>query len=103
MTRIRQIFAASAFAACAVAAPSITDARTDVYVRVAPPAPVYEVVPPPRHGYVWAPGYWNWNGHRHVWHRGYWVRERQGYRYEPHHWVQRGNRWELERGYWSRG
>ena len=32
-----------------------------------PPAPVYEVVPAPRAGYVWAPGYYRWDGDRHVW------------------------------------
>lgn len=29
-----------------------------VGIGVAPPPPRYEVVPPPRAGYVWAPGYW---------------------------------------------
>lgn len=31
-----------------------------VYVDVAPPSPREEVIPTPRHGYVWAPGYWDW-------------------------------------------
>lgn len=38
----------------------------DVRIGTPPPAPRYEVVPPPRHGYAWAPGYWAWNGHRHI-------------------------------------
>ena len=103
MNRIRKILAASSLAACALAATAVSEARTDLYINLGPPAPIYEAVPPPRHGYVWAPGYWDWNGHRHVWHRGYWVRERPGYRWHGHHWVHRGNHWELQRGYWGRG
>jgi len=36
-------------------------------VQVAPPPPRVEVVPAPRRGQVWVPGYWDWRGHRHVW------------------------------------
>jgi hypothetical protein len=41
-------------------------AAAEIYVNIAPPAPRYEVVPAPRHGYVWAPGYWDWRGNRHL-------------------------------------
>ena len=51
-----------------------------------PPAPVYEVVPAPRAGYVWAPGYWHWEGSRHTWHAGYWMPERRGYNWVPDRW-----------------
>lgn len=37
-----------------------------------PPAP-YEVVPPPRPGFAWNPGYWAWDGYRYVWVQGRWV------------------------------
>ena len=33
-----------------------------VEVNVRPPAPRVVVVPAPRVGYAWAPGYWRWNG-----------------------------------------
>ncbi|UUZ54801.1 YXWGXW repeat-containing protein [Massilia sp. H-1] len=39
----------------------------NLYVDTAPPAPRYESIPAPRSGYVWAPGFWNWEGNRHVW------------------------------------
>jgi WXXGXW repeat (2 copies) len=39
-------------------------AHADI-VREAPP-PRNEVMPPPRHGYVWAPGHWEWRGHHYV-------------------------------------
>jgi len=38
-----------------------------VDVDVAPPPPRVVEYPAPRAGFVWAPGYWNWNGHEHVW------------------------------------
>ena len=77
-------------------------AAAEIYVNIAPPAPRYEVVPAPRAGYVWAPGYWDWRGHRHVWVRGHWERERRGYRFNEPHWVQDNNRWRLDRGGWAR-
>jgi hypothetical protein len=69
----------------------------------APPAPRVEVVPAARRGYVWAPGHWNWQGHRHVWVRGSWVRERPGQRYEAATWVQRDGRWYQNPARWTRG
>ncbi len=59
----------------------------DIDIKVAPPAPRYEEVVV-RPGYVWAPGYWRWEGGQHVWIRGAYVPERPGYFWEPHHWVQ---------------
>ena len=44
-------------------------AAAEIYVNIAPPAPRYEVVPAPRVGYVWVPGFWDWRGNRHVWPR----------------------------------
>lgn len=73
-----------------------------VYVTVPPPPVRYEVVPAPRYGYVWAPGYWDWRGHRHVWVSGYWVPARTGYYYHPYRWVNTDGRWYLDRGRWSR-
>lgn len=72
-------------------------------VQVAPPPPRVEVVPAPRRGQVWVPGYWDWRGHRHVWAAGHWERARPGYYYAPTQWVQVGNHWERRGGNWSRG
>ena len=74
-----------------------------VSISVAPPAPRVERMPAPRRGYVWVPGYWNWNGHRHTWVAGNWVRERRGHVYAQPQWVQRNGHWELQRGQWRRG
>jgi hypothetical protein len=81
-----------------------TSARAGVVVDVdvAPPEPRVIVAPPPRVGFVWAPGYWFWNGHAHVWHDGYWVHERAGYHWVADRWVARGPHYHYQRGHWER-
>lgn len=69
----------------------------------APPPPRVELLPAPRRGYVWTPGYWNWNGRRHYWVGGTWVRHRPGYVYTQPAWVDDGGHWRLNRGAWARG
>jgi hypothetical protein len=71
-------------------------------IDVAPPAPRVMLVPPPRPGFVWAPGYWNWTGRAHAWHEGYWVPERHGYHWAPDRWVSRGRHYHFRRGHWER-
>ena len=77
-------------------------AAAEIYVNIAPPAPRYEVVPAPRHGYVWAPGYWDWRGSRHVWVRGHWEREHRGMYWHPSRWIERDGHYVLEKGRWDR-
>ena len=77
-------------------------AHVAYFVNVPPPAPVVEVVPAPRVGYVWAPGYWVWRHGHHVWVRGHYLRHRPGYFYQPAHWVARDGRWYYSEGYWRR-
>jgi hypothetical protein len=67
-----------------------------------PPEMRVEAVPAPRHGYVWAPGYWNYRGNQHVWAKGTWVRERPGYAYHSPKWVEHDGRWSQERAHWAR-
>jgi WXXGXW repeat (2 copies) len=92
----------AAFAAMLLAFPMAASAQVSVGITIAPPAPRYEAVPPPRAGWVWAPGGWRWiNGH-YVWHRGYWVVARAGWRWVPGHWVARGPNWYRVPGHWVR-
>jgi hypothetical protein len=90
-----------AFGAAIVPAASQTRVYADVDIYVAPPPPRYEYVPP-RVGYVWAPGYWYWNGHRHVWVRGHWYHARHGHHWIAHRWEGHEGRWVFHRGYWER-
>jgi len=78
-----------------------------IFVRTAPPPPHYSsVVHAPRHGMVWAPGYYRWYGRHYSWVRGGWVvpprrgavwvtptwrRGHGGYTFVPGRW--RGGRW----------
>lgn len=74
-----------------------------VNVQYAPPPPArFERVPPPRQGYVWAPGHYEWRGNRYVWMRGTWVRARPGYVYRAPQWRERDGRWVYRRGDWDR-
>jgi hypothetical protein len=97
---ISVLLAAATIGAIATPLPSL--AAVGVYLNFGPPPPPVEIIPPPRYGYVWVPGYWNWRGHRHVWVQGVWIRERPGHVYQPHRWVERGGRWYFERGHWDR-
>jgi hypothetical protein len=96
------ILLAVALAGGATFIPSTSEARVYVDIGVAPPAPQVVVAPPPRPGYVWASGYWYWNGYHHVWHDGYWLRERHGYHWVGPVWEPRGPRWHYTPGYWAR-
>jgi WXXGXW repeat (2 copies) len=100
MKMIRKILLASAVVA-AMGSFSVP-ASAALYVEIAPPAPRVEVVPSPRYGYTWAPGYWDWRGNRHAWVTGHWERERPGYAYVAPEWVQRDGRWTMDRHGWER-
>ena len=94
----------TAVVAAAMLSPASAQASMNfgVVIGTPPPAPVYEVVPAPRVGYVWAPGFWHWEGSRHVWHAGYWMPERRGYNWVPDRWAQVHGGWQHEQGHWDR-
>ena len=92
-----------AVVAAASATLSVANAAPVIDVRVAPPPPRHEFAPEARAGYVWMPGYWDWEGHHHVWVKGHWQRARHGYAFRSPQWVQEGDHWVLHRGTWSRG
>ena len=56
-----------AVVAPAMVTPAAAEVDLSVTIGTPPPPPRYEVIPAPRAGYVWAPGYWRWEGHRHAW------------------------------------
>ena len=98
------LLALSLAAGLAAIAPGVVSAQSYT-VRIAPPEPRQQVAPAPRRGYVYVPGYWNWNAqrNRHVWMQPTWVRERPGYVYYQPRWVERDGRWGMHRGAWARG
>lgn len=103
-------------AAVAVAAPMATapalftpaaaQVGVNITIGVPPPAPRYEVVPPPRAGYVWAPGYWRWEHEQHVWAPGRWMEARHGEHWVADRWAHvegpHGG-WRHEPGHWEHG
>jgi hypothetical protein len=74
-----------------------------VYVQPAPPAPMYEAMPSPRAGYLWAPGHYEWRGDRYEWTTGRWLETRPGWAWQEARWQQRGDgSWFLAGGQWVR-
>lgn len=69
-----------------------------------PPRLRSERKPPPRHGYFWVSGHWEWSNrnHTYVWVPGRWIRNRPGFRYRPSHWIRRNRRWMFVPGAWTR-
>ena len=101
--KVRNVLASALLSAVLAGAASTAMARTYGDVEVAPPAPREEVVPRARAGYEWAPGYWDWNGHRHVWVKGHFVRSRGAdYQWVPHQWNEQQGRYHMEQGHWER-
>ena len=97
---VRALLLALSTAAGVAAAPAF--AQINFNISVAPPAPQYETIPSVAPGYVWAPGYWGWNGDRHVWVRGRSIVQRAGYRWEPDRWEQRERVYYRYPGRWER-
>ena len=69
-------------------------------IMIAPPAPRVVVAPPLRAGFVWAPGYWRWDGGRHVWVDGHWMRERRGFHWAVEHWDENHGHYHFVPGHW---
>ncbi|RZI64368.1 YXWGXW repeat-containing protein [Variovorax guangxiensis] len=87
----------------AITLPTAAQAQPVVlWAKTPPPPPRAERVPPPRRGYVWAPGHYETRGNRYVWVRGEYVRARPGYAYRSPEWRERDGRWEYSRGRWDR-
>lgn len=74
-----------------------------IFVERAPPPLRTEVIPVPREGYVWAPGYWNYDGTTHVWVDGRFLPDQSGVVYIAPRWEASdgryafyGERWEKD-------
>lgn len=101
MKRTLSLAALIALGAAFAPLPALAQTDFQLYIGSAPPAPMYERIPVARHGQVWAPGYWEWRGHRHHWVPGHYIVARPGYVYAPPHWRQRQGRWYMEPARWN--
>lgn len=102
----KKTFAVAVLAAASAGAlvPLAANAQTYTIVRVAPPAPVQEVAPAARRGWVWAPGYYDYRGNQYTWVQGHWLRERKGQEWRHARWVEtRSGEWRRVGGNWERG
>jgi hypothetical protein len=76
--------------------------KLSIDIGFGPPPQRYEPLPPPRHGHVWAPGYWQAAGHRHVWTPGHWIEARRDHAWIADRWTPVGHHWRYEPGHWKR-
>lgn len=102
---LKKCLIAATVALGGASAPALADVGISIGfgIPVAPPAVIYEPVPPPPAvGYIWAPGYWGWQGNRYIWIRGRYIYGRPGYAWRPEHWEHRGDRYHFVSGDWER-
>jgi hypothetical protein len=91
--------AALTVSACAPP-PKLARNETLVVVDHEPPQHPTEDEPAERVGWVWARGYWRWDGHDYEPVRGHWERVREGYHYVHPFWENRKGRWVFHAGVW---
>jgi hypothetical protein len=100
MMKRKALFAA--IVTCTLGAIPVIASADVIVVQEAPPPLRHEVVPTPRHGYVWAPGYWDYRHGHYAWVNGHWERERHGMYWHPSRWEQRDGHYVFEKGRWDK-
>src|SRR5262249_11472275 len=95
---------AALFAPAAFTPAAAQSLGVNISIGTPPPPPIYEAVPAPRVGYVWAPGYWRWGDGRRVWAPAHGTGAGRGHRGVAAHWVggPQGH-WHHAAGHWERG
>ncbi|KAF7597860.1 MAG: hypothetical protein CGU28_16395 [Candidatus Dactylopiibacterium carminicum] len=106
----RNILASLGIAAASLILSPVSQAEVNISVNLpgitigindAPPPVRLEKIPARRSGYVWAPGYWQWDGHAHVWISGHWLAERPGHVWIPERWERNDRGWTFTPGRWD--
>ena len=99
--RIQTLLGGLLLAAIPVLAPA--GIAVGISVNIAPPVlPVYVQPPIPAVGYIWAPGYWAWDGAGYYWVPGTWVMPpRVGLLWTPGYWGWDGGVYLWHAGYWG--
>jgi len=86
----------------AAVAPGLVSAGAEIVTDAPPPPDRVEHAPPPRDGYVWGAGHWEWNGRSYGWISGTWIPERRAAHWVVARWEQVGKQWHYVAGHWER-
>jgi hypothetical protein len=91
------------FAVMLMALSTASFAQIGVSVSFGPPAlPIYEQPICPGDGYIWTPGYWDWDGDDYYWVPGTWVEAPEvGFLWTPGYWGWGGSAFFFHEGYWG--
>jgi WXXGXW repeat (2 copies) len=99
------LFALGIFFTLALAAPSYSQLAVGIRVTVAPPElPVYDQPICPGDGYLWTPGYWDWDPdyNDYFWVPGTWVLAPEpGFFWTPGYWGWNDGAYLFTAGYWG--
>ncbi len=102
MKTLQNTMLATLIVGAALFSARFASAGADIVRDTPPPAPRIEHAPPHRDGYVWAPGYWDWNGRFYEWTSGTWILERRGKHWVADRWDQVQNQWHYIPGHWEK-
>jgi len=97
---VRAVLLTIALVACVAVTPG--GSAAEIVTDTAPPPDRVEHAPPPRDGYVWGAGHWEWNGRSYVWISGTWIVERRAAHWVVDRWEQVGAKWHYIAGHWER-
>jgi hypothetical protein len=86
----------------AAGVPKLASAGPEIVTDAPPPPDRIEHAPPPRDGYVWGAGHWEWNGRSYAWVSGTWIVERRAAHWVVARWEQVGAQWHYIGGHWER-
>jgi hypothetical protein len=99
MTRLA-VLLALALAGCGVQATGTLVVTAHATTATSPPPQDRVETPPPKAGFVWIHGSWNYQAGQWTWIDGHWERERPGYRHDRGRWEQRDRQWVWIEGTW---
>ena len=103
-----RLFGILTFAVLTGTLPAAVPAKAQINISVTaflapPPLPIYVQPPIPTEGYLWAPGYWAWDGLDYYWVSGAWVQPPSvGLLWTPGYWAWRDGFYAYNAGYWGR-
>lgn len=101
MFSLRTCFSRIALIAC-LTVPAAAWSQVISITIAPPPLPVYVQPPIPDEGYLWSPGYWEYDAGDYYWVPGTWVRPpAAGLLWTPGYWAWNNGFYVFNRGYWA--